>query len=364
VRILNRKEVEDLLTVDEAIVLMADALRRYSGGLVSQPLRTILRPEGETSLLGTMPCHVRPRDVSDADRVGTPQSADPDTSDALDTSDAVHGDDPNGALAGFGVKAMVLVPENPARGLELHRGTVLVFDRVTGAPLALMDAGAVTAVRTAAVSAVATDVLAASGANDLAVLGSGVQARAHLRAMLAVRPAIRRARVWSRTAEHAEELSSWAHAHLGLELEVCDTPAGALRGADLVCTTTAGREPIVEAADLSEGAHVNAVGSSFRDHREFSAQAVARSALFVDSRESALRESGDIGVPIEEGLIGPEHIRAELGEVLLGGHPGRTGQSEITLFKSLGLAVEDVLFGLAAARAAERRGVGTEVALD
>jgi ornithine cyclodeaminase len=339
-RVLDRKAVEQLFSTREAMDLMADALRRYSGGLVTQPLRTILRPESESGLLGTMPCHVSP--LSEADGV------------------------PGAGLGGFGLKAMVLKPENPARGLDLHIGVVLVFDPQTGEPRALMDAGAVTAVRTSAVSAVATEALARPDAADLAILGSGVQGRAHLRAMLEVRPKPRRVRVWSRTREHAVAMSTWAGTEFGIELEVHTDLAGALRGADLVCSTLACREPLIEAAhmaEMAEGAHINAVGASFRDHREYAAEAVARAAVFVDSRESALRESGDLGVPMEQGLFGPEHIRAELGEVLLGRHPGRTGAEQTTLFKSLGLAVEDVLFGLAAARAAEGLGLGAEVSL-
>jgi len=333
-RVLSRTEVEQLLTQAEVIPVMAEAMRRYSAGLVDQPLRTILRPEGQGSLLGTMPCHITPREDG-ADDYG-----------------------------GFGVKAMVLKPENPARGLDLHAGVVLVFDPDTGRPSALLDAGAVTAMRTAAVSAVATDVLARRDCAVLAILGSGVQARSHLRSMLAVRPEIREFRVWSRTREHAEAMRAFAADQLGVELRVTVGPAEALRDADLVCTTLACREPVVEAEMLAPGAHVNAVGASFRDHREFTAAAIARASLFVDSRQSALSESGDIGVPLQEGLIGADHVLAELGEVLLGKHPGRTGDTEITLYKSLGLAVQDVMFGFAASAAAHRSKVGTEVQLE
>ena len=334
-RVLSRSEVETLLSPAEVVPVMAQAMRRYSSGLVDQPLRTILRPNGETSLLGTMPCHI---------------AADPD--------------DPVGDLSGYGVKAMVLKPENPARGLDLHAGVVLVFDPDTGRPSALLDAGAVTAVRTAAVSAVATDALARQDCTVLAILGSGVQARSHLRFMLAVRPDIKEIRVWSRTPEHAEAMRAFAADRLGVDVRPTAEPAQALRGADLVCTTLACREPVVEADMLAPGAHVNAVGASFRDHREFSCAAVARARLFVDSRASALSESGDIGEPIAQGLIDAGHILAEIGEVLLGRHPGRTGAEEITLYKSLGLAVQDVAFGFAASAAAQRSEAGAEIDLE
>ncbi|RPE45551.1 ornithine cyclodeaminase [Streptomyces sp. Ag109_O5-1] len=326
--LIDRATVRELYPVERAMPVMAEAMRRYSGGQVELPLRTILRPEKDTGLLGTMPGFVAGED-----------------------------------LAGYGLKAMVLKPENPARGLDLHIGVVLVFDPGTGAPLAMMDAGAVTAVRTAAVSGVATEALARPDAGDLAVLGSGVQARSHLEAMHLVRP-LRRVRVWSRTAENAEAFRVWADKELDVEVETMATPAAALAGADLVCTTTATREPVVQAADLAPGAHVNAVGASFIDHRELSSEAVAGASFFVDSRESALAESGDLRAPLTEGLVGPGHIRGELGEVLLGTRPGRRERTEITVFKSLGLGVQDIMSGFAVAEEAAARGLGRTFELD
>lgn len=326
--LIDRTTVHRVFPVERAIDVMAEAMRRYSAGLVDQPLRTIVRPDRDSGLLGTMPGFVA-----------------------------------GGHPAGYGLKVMVLKPENPARGLDLHSGLVIVFDPETGAPLALMDAGAVTAVRTAAVSAVATDALARPDADDLAILGSGVQARSHLRAMAAVRT-LRRVRVWSRTAVNAEKYRAWAAEDTGIEIEVMSSPSDALAGADLVCTTTATKVPLVAAGDLTAGAHVNAVGASFVDHRELSAQAVARAAFFVDSRQSALAESGDLKAPLTAGLVGPDHIRAELGEVLLGRLPGRRDVDEITLFKSLGLGVQDIMSGFAVAEAATAQQLGQAWSLD
>jgi len=326
--LIDRATVRELYPMKRAVEVMAEAMRRYGGGFVDQPPRTILRPEADSGLLGTMPGFVG-----------------------------------GGDLAGFGLKAMVLKPENPARGLDLHIGVVIVFHPETGVPLALMDAGALTAVRTAAVSAVATEALARPDAGDLAVLGSGVQARVHLEAMHLVRP-LRRVRVWSRTPENAEAYRRWAASLPGIEAEVVRTPSEALTGADLVCTTTAAREPLVQAGDLAPGAHVNAVGASFADHRELSSEAVARAAFFVDSRESAVAESGDLRAPLAEGLVGEDHIQAELGEVLLGGRPGRRDERQITIFKSLGLSVQDVMSGFAVAEAAEFQGRGQLFTLD
>ncbi|WP_327064509.1 ornithine cyclodeaminase family protein [Kitasatospora sp. NBC_01302] len=326
--LIDRATVRKVYPMREATQVMAEAMRRYSKKMVDLPLRTILRPEKDTGLLGTMPGFVSGE-----------------------------------GWAGYGVKAMVLKPENPARGLELHIGVVLVFHPDTGAPLALMDAGAVTAIRTASVSAAATDALARRDAGDLAVLGSGVQARSHLEAMQVVRP-LRRVRVWSRTRANADAYRAWAATELGIEVEVTDSPAEALAGADLVCTATAAKEPLVEAADLAPGVHVNAVGASFLDHRELSSAAVAKASFFVDSRESAAAESGDLRAPITEGLIGLDHIQAELGEVLLGAHPGRREEREVTVFKSLGLGVQDIMSGFAIAEAAAAQGLGQCIKLD
>ncbi|MFJ7156736.1 ornithine cyclodeaminase family protein [Streptomyces sp. NPDC101118] len=326
--LLDRETVQRVYPVSAAIPVMAEAMRRYSGGRAAQPLRTIVRPPHETGLLGSMPGHVAGEE---------------------------H--------AGFGVKVMALKPENPARGLDLHIGMVIVFDPDTARPVGLLDAGAVTAVRTAAVSAVATDALARPDAGDLAVLGSGTQARSHLRAMREVRE-LRRVRVWSRTDAHAYAYRDWAAAELGIEVEVTAGPREAVTGADLVCTTTGSTVPLLDAVDLAPGTHVNAVGSSFPDQRELTAEAVARAELFVDSRESALAESGDIRAALDHGLAPPEHLRAELGEVLLGRHPGRSGPDAVTVYKSLGLGVQDIMSGFAAVEAARSQGLGTTFHLD
>lgn len=322
--LIDRATVREIYPMERAVEVMAEAMRRYSMGLVEQPLRTILRPEADSGLLGTMPGFVQ-------------------------------GD----GLAGFGLKAMVLKPENPSRGLDLHIGIVMVFDPTTGAPLALMDAGAVTALRTAAVSAVATDALARPDAGNLAILGSGVQARGHLEAMRLVRP-LRQVKVWSRTEDHVLAYKRWADEELGIEVAVVRRP----RRGGSVCTTTAAREPLVQAEDLSPGVHVNAVGASFVDHRELSSLAVAQSTFFVDSRESALAESGDLRAPMVEGLVGQDHIAAELGEVPLGHHPGRRNKDEITIFKSLGLGVQDIMSGFAIAETARAQGRGRRFELD
>jgi ornithine cyclodeaminase len=228
--------------------------------------------------------------------------------------------------AGYGMKAVLHAPGNHARGLPTHVGLVVVFDPETAQPLALIDGAAVTALRTAAASAVATEALAAPDAGDLALIGAGTQARSHLLALREIRP-LRRVRLWNRGRARAEEFVAWARTQAGIDVEPVATPSQALHGADLVCTT---------------------VG------------AVASCTVFVDSRQGALRESSEIAAPVEAGLVPADRPLTEIGEVLLGKHPGRTDPAERTLYKSLGMAAQDVASGFAVVRAARRLGIGTE----
>jgi ornithine cyclodeaminase len=226
----------------------------------------------------------------------------------------------------------------------------------------MMDAAAITAIRTAAVSAVATKLLARRDARTLVILGSGVQARSHIDAMLAARP-FTRVLVWSRNDDHARALSSDAGALHGIEIARVSDLAAAVRQADVVCTVTAAREPVLRGEWLQPGAHVNAVGASIPSARELDTNAVARSRVFVDRRESALNEAGDVLIPIREGAITADHVLAELGEILEGGAVGRRNDTEITLFKSLGLAIEDLASAHYLHDRARREGAGTWVEL-
>jgi ornithine cyclodeaminase len=265
-----------------------------------------------------------------------------------------------GAEPAFGLKAVCVMPGNPARGLDAHQGVVLLSDGETGEVRAVVNASAITAIRTAAVSAVATRLLAREDASELAILGAGVQARSHLKAMAVVRT-FEKARIWSRTAEHAQALAGETDAPF--PVEAAASAEDAVRGADVVCTTTTSREPILRRAWLRVGAHVNAVGSSIPTTRELDTETVAAAALFVDRRESTLNEAGDFLFAQREGAIGPGHIRAELGELLAGTAAGRTSADELTVFKSLGLAVEDLAAAEHLYRRAQDTGAGTEVDL-
>jgi alanine dehydrogenase len=225
-----------------------------------------------------------------------------------------------------------------------------------------VDAAAVTAIRTAAASAVATDLLAGPDASVLAVLGAGVQARSHLSAMAAVR-SLSGIRVWNRNPERARRLAAWATRKLGVPASACPRAAAATAGADLVCTTTSSAEPILGSADVADGAHVNAVGASFAHARELTADLVCRAAVFVDGRDAARQDAGDLLAAAGSGFLAGD-IRGEIGEVLLGRVPGRRpGSREVTVFKSVGLAVQDVLAARYVWQRAREAGLGTTVAM-
>jgi ornithine cyclodeaminase len=305
--------------MESCIEAMTEVLASLARGELYQPLRSIARPPEAGTLLGLMPAYR-----------AEPASA-------------------------YALKEIVVVPTNPARGLDTHMGGVLLHDGETGELVAMMNASPITEIRTAAVSAVATRALARPGAERVAVLGSGAQARGHAHAMRAVLgdPEIR---IWSRNQGAAERLAGEVGAIVAPSVDA------ALFGAEVVCTTTAATEPIVEKRWLASGAHVNAVGSCFPTTRELDTETVAHSSFFTDRRESCLNEAGDFILAAAEGAVGPEHIRAELGEVLAGMHPGREHEDELTVFESLGIAVEDLASAELVARRARERGVGTEVA--
>jgi ornithine cyclodeaminase/alanine dehydrogenase-like protein (mu-crystallin family) len=317
VRILDEHDVRRLLPMAECIEAMAAALAALARAELFNPLRFVVRPPGEANLMGLMPAHR------------------------------------SGPDAAFSLKAVCIAPGNAALGLDLHQGFVALFDGETGATRAIMNAGAITSIRTAAVSGVATRLLARPESRTLAILGAGIQARAHLEAMRAVLP-FERVKVWSRSPGRAAELA---------EVEEVSSAEEALAGADVVVTATSAREPILRRDWLAEGAHVNAVGSSIPTTRELDTQTMVESALFVDRRESTVNEAGDFLFPEREGELGPEHIRAELGELLLGTAEGRRSSSELTVFKSLGLAVEDLAAAEHILRRAEAEHVGVEVEL-
>ena len=303
--ILSHQEVVELLPMRECIPVMREALMALAAGHVHQPLRTIIRPPEASGVMGLMPSYV------------------------------------SGERAAYGLKAVCVFPGNPAKGKDAHQGTVLLFSGETGELLAMMNASAITAIRTAAVSAVATALLAREDASDLAIIGSGVQARTHLAAMSQVR-SIKRCRVVSRRMEQTLEFVEEFREISPFPIEPVATVEAALKDADLIVTATSAKEPIVKCEWISAGAHLNVVGSSTATAREVDGATMKAATLFVDRRESTINEAGDYLFAVREAAIGPDHIRAEIGEVLQGTKAGRTSREEITLFKSLGLAVEDL----------------------
>jgi len=315
--VLSDADVRALLDMESCVTAMEDVLAALARDELTMPLRFVVRPPAE-QLLGLMPAHR------------------------------------GGPAPLFSLKEVVIAPGNGARGLDPHQGAVLLHDGETGVLEAVANASAITEIRTAAVSAVATKLLARPGARRVAILGAGVQARSHAVAMRTV-VADPELRIWSRTPAHAEALALESHA------VVCDTVEEALDSAEIVCTCTSSREPIVRSAWIAPGTHLNAVGSSIPTARELDADLIAGAALFVDRRESTVNESGDYLGAVEEAGIGPEHIRAELGELLVGSAAGRRDDEEVTVFKSLGLAVEDLAAAALCVERARERGVGAEV---
>lgn len=322
-RIITESEVPALLAMDECMDVMAGALSTLARGRAILPLRPLMRIPQKAGILGMMPAYM-------------------ETPDAL------------------GVKIITVFNDNHGTEYDSHQGVVLLFEADHGSIVAVIDASSVTAIRTAAVSGVATRLLARADAHDLCIIGSGVQARTHLEAMLVARP-VTRVRVWSRNADSARAFARVAARRHGIAVEAMKSAQEAADGADIICTTTSSREPVLQGEWLSPGAHINAVGSSTSTARELDSAAVARASLYVDRRESALNEAGDFLIPKSEGLIDDSHIRAELGELLLGTHKGRESTDEITLFKSLGLAVEDLAAAHHIYTRAVERGVGTSV---
>jgi ornithine cyclodeaminase len=307
---IDAAAVARLLPMHECIVAMERAFRALGQGDAEQPLRQVLALPGGRGSLYCMPAWLGPAD--------------------------------DGALA---VKLITLFPGNAGTDRETHQGVIVLFDPHHGGVRAVIEAASVTAVRTAAVSALATRLLARADASVLAILGAGVQAHSHLEAMLAVRP-IREVRVWSRTERHARAFAERARARHGVRIDVASSAEIAVRDALIICTVTGATEPVLHGNMVAPGAHINAVGASTSRTRELDSALVVRSHVYVDSRTSALAEAGDLLIPMVEGVITADHIRGDLADLVCGTVTGRTNDEEITIFESLGLAVEDAAAAL------------------
>ena len=323
--IADQKLVSELLPMDKAVAVMREALTMLAGGDVVMPLRTMMQLPGGERVVGLMPSYL-------------------------------------GGIDAVGVKVIAAFPANFGSEYDTHQGVVLYFDTARGLLHAIVDATSITAIRTAAVSGLATDLLARPDAGDLALIGAGTQAHTHLRAMMAVRP-VRRVRVFSVPAESAAAFAERESRLTGLAVEAVATAQEAVAGADLICTVTSATEPVLLGEWVSPGAHINAVGAYTPTTRELDSALVARTSLYADRRESLLGEAGEFLIPKAEGLIGDDHIVGEIGEVLTGKARARTSPDEITLFKSLGIAIEDLAAAHAVYRSAVERGLGTWIDL-
>jgi alanine dehydrogenase len=317
-RLLTESDVKSVLTMDDLIDTMASALKRFSTGRVEQPIRTIISVAGNEAFFGAMPAFAREPDA-------------------------------------LGAKLVTVFGANHAKGLPSHLASIVLLDPATGALLALMDGRYITEARTAAVSAVSSRLLARKTAASLAIIGSGVQARSHFEALSRVHT-LKHVTIWSPTKAHRDALAAELHA------KAVDHAGEAVVGADIIALVTSSPTPVVESGWVKPGAHVISVGASRPNQREIDPALTARGRLFVDSRAAALVESGDIVMGMNEGRFTATHIVAELGE-LVNGAEGRRSDTDVTIFKSLGMAVEDVTAADLAYRRAVERGIGQELTL-
>lgn len=302
-RFIDRDEVARRLTYDLCIPIVREAMIAFSRGETKQLLRSIL-PLADGRLFGVMP----------------------------------------GAMGGravFGAKLISVFPENFAKGAQSHQGVVVLFDPDDGAPVCIAHAGEITAIRTAAASAVATDALARPDVGRLALLGYGEQAHTHARAIAKVRK-LSAITVWGRSPEPAQAFAAEMQSELSVPVTAAPSARVCVADADIICTVTSAKEPILEGQWVQPGAHVNIVGSSYAGPVEVDNDLVVRSRFFVDSREGVIAQGAEFIRAKEAGLVGDDHIAAEIGQVLAGAAAGRRSPEEITAYKSLGHIVQDL----------------------
>lgn len=325
IRVLRAADVRALLPMRECIEVMRRTMVALSEGRAVAPLRSIMAMPDARGMLGNMPGYL----------------SDPEC---------------------FGVKLVSLMPRNKPPRYSSHLGLVLLFESEHGCPVAILDAAEITVIRTAAASGLATRLLARQDAGDLAILGAGEQARSHLEAMLEVRP-LRRIRVWARDRGKAEVFANTEGTRLAVAIEIAGSVEQAVEGADIICTLTKAREPILLGDWISAGAHLNIVGSSIAEAAEIDTAAVARSRFFVDCRNSTVNEGGEYLRALRSGAITAAHIAAEIGEVANGSKPGRTSADEVTLYKSLGVAPQDLASAHYVLDGARSAGIGQLIEL-
>jgi ornithine cyclodeaminase/alanine dehydrogenase-like protein (mu-crystallin family) len=307
--VLSAADVRSVLSYHECAAAMRGALTALAAGRAQQPLRTVIRPEGAAGLMALMPSYLA-RDES-------------------------------GLATAYGLKAICITPTNPAAGLDTHQGVVLLSSGTTGEPVAVVNASAVTEIRTAAVSVVATDLLARPDADQLGVIGTGVQARAHILALDGARQ-LSQIRVAGRDPARTERFAASLGGQTAAPVKARSSAREAVAGAGIIVTATSSAQPVLRRDWIEAGTHINAVGACLPGQRELDTATMAAAVLFADRRDSLLAESGDYRLAAAEGGVTEDQVRAELGELLLGAAAGRASADEITIFESLGLAIEDL----------------------
>ena len=301
---ISKDRIASLLPMDECIEVMEEMFRSLAAGECLQPLRNIMWLPDRRGVLGMMPGH--------AAKLGV-----------------------------MGIKVITVFHANSEVGLPSHQGVVMLFDAKHGQPLMLFDALEITAIRTAAASAVATKVLSRKNSSTLAIIGSGEQAKRHIEAMLVIRK-IKQINLWSRNEKNAKQLVNTLSGEYNLPVHLKKSVQQAVNHADIICTVTSSKEPLVMGDWIAPGTHVNAVGASTPAARELDTASIAKSKLFTDCYESLFNEAGDFLIPKQEGAVTDQQVNAEIGEVLAGTKKGREHDDEITVFKSLGIAAEDI----------------------
>jgi ornithine cyclodeaminase/alanine dehydrogenase-like protein (mu-crystallin family) len=324
--LLSAADVRSVLGYNECAAAMRGALTALAAGRAQQPLRTVIRPEGAAGLMALMPSYLAR--------------------------------DERGLAAAYGLKAICITPTNPAAGLDTHQGVVLLSSGITGEPMAVVNASAVTEIRTAAVSVVATDLLARPDADQLAVLGTGVQARAHILALDGARQ-LSEIRVAGRDPARTERFAASLGGQTAAPVRACSSARNAVAGAGIIVTATSSERPVLDRDWIEAGTHINAVGACLPGQRELDTATMAAAVLFADRRDSLLAESGDYRLAAAEGAVTENQVRAELGQLLLGTAAGRASADEITIFESLGLAIEDLAAASRVYALAVQAGVGT-----
>jgi len=301
---VNNEKIASLLPMDECIEVMEKMFVSLAAGECLQPLRNIMRLPDGSGVMGMMPGF--------SEKLGV-----------------------------MGIKIITVFNANSEAGLPSHQGIVILFDAKNGQPLMLFDASEITAIRTAAASAVATKLLSRKNSSILAIIGSGEQAKRHIEAMLLVRN-IKQINLWSRNEKNAKQLVNALSGEYNLPVHIKKNVREAVERADIICTVTSSKEPVVIGEWIAAGTHINAVGSSTPAARELDTTAILRSKLFCDRYESLFNEAGDFLIPKKEGTVTDDHVKGEIGEVLSGTKAGRESDEEITVFKSLGIAAEDI----------------------